>query len=168
MGVSADDRIELAASFTGDGFLSIAKHLRQLQDEDLVAFHAIASLLGIDRHDAEFMARVDRTFRDQGIEDHHLAAIGWPKLIVLCDYVTSNNLPRLLEFADQMPAKELARIVGRHPAALKRMVLHLTVEQFAVFKDAILAHGGKCNDHILDQLCGKEDALVNALRAKSA
>lgn len=168
MSASEDDKIESAASYAGYGFLSIAKHLRQLQDEDPAALEIVVKLLRIDHRDAECLIRVDRTFRDLGVDDNHMAAIGWPKLVVLCDYVSSSSLHRLLEFADKIPAKELAGLVGRRPDMPKRMVLNLTPEQFEVLKEAILSHGGKWSDPGLDKLAGKEEALVKALNSKSA
>jgi len=167
MNASEDGKIESAASDVGSAFLSIAKRLRQLQDEDPAALQTVVKLLRIDYRDAECLIRVDRTFRDLGVDDNHMAAIGWPKLIALHDYVSSSSsLHRLLEFAQTMPAKELSRLIGRRPDVPKRMVLYLTAEQFEVLQEAILSHGGKWSDVALDKLSGKEEALVRALNLK--
>lgn len=167
MSVNGDDKIESAARHAGYAFLSIAKHLGQLQDEDPAALEVVANLLGIDRRDAEFIVRIDRTFSDLGVDQTQRAEIGWAKLVVLRDYVSSSNLHRLLEFAGEMPAKELARLVGRHPDALRRLVLHLTTEQFDIFKEAILAHGGNWSDLVQNRFPGIEEALAKALEPKS-
>jgi hypothetical protein len=169
MSVSGSRIIEFAARILGNGFLSVAKGLRELEDEDHELFEAVVKLLGIEQSEANILARPDRTFRDLGIDDNHMASIGWPKLIVLCDHVSSGNLRKVLEFADQMPAKDLARIVGQQPpAAMKRMVLLLTADQYQVLANAILAHGGVRSERNLDGLSGKEEALVKALTSKRA
>lgn len=110
-----EERLDLAAGFAGYGFLSVAKHFRQLEDENPRVFDVIVRLLKVDRDDANFMARIDRTFRGLGVNDNHMAALGWPKLIVLIDHISSGNPQQLLELADKKTAKELAAILGQHP-----------------------------------------------------
>lgn len=161
-----DDRLEFAAGFAGAGFVSVARHFRQYQDEDPEAFDVVVKLLGVDRGDADFMVRVDRTFRNFGVDDNHLAVLGWPKLIVLIDHISLGNRQQLLELADKMSAKELASIFGQHPSGTKRMVLHLTPAQYHVLEEAILAHGGARDERDLNGLSGKEEALVKALSSK--
>jgi hypothetical protein len=68
-----------------------------------------------------------------------MAALGWPKLIVLIDHISLGNRQQLLELADKMTAKELSSTLGRHPSGTKRMVLHLMPDQYGVLEEAILA-----------------------------
>lgn len=158
-----EERLDLAAGFAGYGFLSVAKHFRQLEDENPRVFDVIVKLLEVDRDDANFMARIDRTFRGLGVNDNHMAALGWPKLIVLIDHISSGNPQQLLELADKKTAKELAAILGQHPSRTRRMVLRLTPDQYHVLEEAILAHGGVRSER---ELSGKEEALVKALLPK--
>ena len=161
-----DERLDLAANFAGGGFLSVAKHFRQHEDEDPDAFDVIIKLLGVDRADADFMVRIDRTFRGLGVNDNHMAALGWPKLIVLIDHMSLGSHQQLLELADKKTAKELAAILGQHPSGTKRMVLRLTPDQYHVLEEAILAHGGVRRARDPYELSGKEEALVKALLSK--
>ena len=161
-----EQRLDLAAGFAGYGFLSVAKHFRQLEDENPQVFDVIAKLLEVDRDDANFMARIDRTFRGLGVNDNHMAALGWPKLIVLINHISSGNPQQLLELADKKTAKELAAILGQHPSGTKRMVLRLTPDQYHVLEEAILAHGGVRGERDPYALSGKEEALVKALLSK--
>jgi hypothetical protein len=161
-----DEGLDLAAGFAGDGFLSVAKHLRQHEDEDPAAFDVIVKLLGVDRVDADFMVRIDRTFRSLSVDDNHMAVLGWPKLIVLIDHISLGNRQQLLELADKKTAKELASILGQHPSGTRRMVLRLTPDQYHVLEEAILAHGGIRSERDPYELSGKEEALVKALSPK--
>lgn len=161
-----DEGLDLAAGFAGDGFLSVAKHLRQHEDEDPAAFDVIVKLLGVDRVDADFMVRIDRTFRGLRVDANHMAVLGWPKLIVLIDYISLGNHQQLLELADKKTAKELASILRQRPFGTRRMVLHLTQEQYDVLEEAILAHGGVRSERDPGELSGKEEALVKALSSK--
>jgi hypothetical protein len=164
--ISPEDHIEFVACFAGYGFLSVAKHLRELKDEHATHYDDITKLIGMDRGDAELLVRLDRTFRDLDIGENHMVAIGWPKLIVLVDHISSVNRQQLLELADKTSAKELASILGQPPSGTRRMVLHLTQEQYRVLEEAILAHGGVRSARHPDELSGKEEALVKALAAK--
>jgi hypothetical protein len=159
------DRDNLAADFAGDGFLSIAKRFRQLEDEDPKLLDVIVKLLDVDRADADFMVRVNRTFRRLRVNENHMAALGWPKLIVLVDHISLGNRQQLLELADKVTAKELASILGQR-FTTKRMVLRLTQDQYRVLAEAILAYGGVQSEGDSDELSGKEEALVQALTFK--
>jgi hypothetical protein len=97
-----------------------------------------------------------------------MVSIGWPKLIVLVDHISSVNRQQLLDLADKTSAKELASILGQPPSGTRRMVLHLTQEQYRVLEEAILAHGGVRSARYPDELSGKEEALVKALAVKKA
>lgn len=108
------------------------------------------------------MVRVNRTFRQLRIDENHLVALGWPKLIILVDHISLGNRQQLLELADKVTAKELASILG-HRFTTKRMVLRLTQDQYRVLAEAILAHGGVRSERDPDVLSGKEEALVQAL-----
>lgn len=143
--------------FAGAGFLSVAKRLRQLQDEDAKLFSAILKLLDVDPGDAEFMVRVDRACRKFRVGEDRMAALGWPKLIVLVDHISWPNRQELLE---------LASILG-HQSATKRLVLHLTEDQYRVIEGSILAHGGIRSERDPAELVGKENALVKALSTRS-
>jgi uncharacterized protein YbjT (DUF2867 family) len=161
------DRNDLAAAFAGAGFLSVAKRLRQLRDEDAKLFSAILKLLGVDPGDAEFMVRVDRACRKFRVGEDRMAALGWPKLIVLADHISWPNRQELLELAGTVTAKELASILARQ-SATKRLVLRLTQEQYRVIEESILAHGGARGERDPAELVGKENALVKALSPKQA
>lgn len=158
--------MQVAAGFAGDGFLSVARHLRQYEDEDPAAFDVIVKLLGVDQGDADFMVRIDRTFCRLRVEENHVAALGWPKLIVLIDHISLGNRQQLLELADKKTAKEFATILGRHPSGTKRMVLRLTPDQYHVLEEAILTYGGIRSERDPSGISGKEEALVRALSPK--
>lgn len=166
MTIEIDERLEFAAGFAGAGFSTAARHFRQYEDEDPKVFDAVVKLLGMDRGDADFMVRIDRTFRNFGVNDNHMAVLGWPKLIVLIDHISPGNRQQLLELADKTPAKDLASMLGQHPSGTKRMVLHLTQDQYHVLEEAILAHGGVRSARDASELCGKEEALVRALSSQ--
>ncbi|AGK56301.1 hypothetical protein HYPDE_23073 [Hyphomicrobium denitrificans 1NES1] len=95
-----------------------------------------------------------------------MAALGWPKLIVLIDHISLGNRQQLLELADKTTAKELASILEKRRPWTKRIVLHLTEAQYHVLEQAILAYGGIRDERDPYELAGKEEALVKALSSK--
>jgi hypothetical protein len=158
---------EIAAIIAGAGLLSVAKQLREIQDANPERFAPIAKLLKIDRLDAHFIARLDRVFRDLNINDDRMMALGWPKLMTLCDYISSDNRKQLLEIANKTPAKDLEEILKQQRVGTKPMDLYLTDEQYGVLEKAILAYDGVRSKRYRDRLSGKEEALVRALSSKS-
>jgi hypothetical protein len=165
--VSNEERMDMAAGFAGDGFFSIAKRFRELQDTEPETFETVVKLLGLDRADADVLLRVNRTFRRLRVNKDFMGSLGWPKLIVLVDHISSRNRDELLERASHMTSKELARSLGRHPSWRKRVVLRLTEDQYQVFEQAVLAHGGARDERDVDQLAGKEEALIKALSSRT-
>ncbi|MFA5955109.1 hypothetical protein [Hyphomicrobium sp.] len=155
--------IDLMASLAGHGLLAVAKNLRQIEDEYPEYFALIAKLLGMERGDAAALARVDRTYKELELEDARMTALGWPKLVVLSDYLSFSNRQQLLELAEKATAKELARILNQQPAGTKPVVFYFSDAQFDVLERAILAHGGARRRRPQDGLSGKEEALVKAL-----
>ncbi len=163
-----EKQIEISAILAGDGLLSVAKTLHQIQNENPERFAAVAKLLKLDRLDAHFLVRLDRVFRDLNIFDDRMMALGWPKLVILCDYISRDNRKQLLDIANKSTPKELEEILKKQHAGTKPMVLYLTDEQYGVLEKAILAHGGVHSKRYRDRYSGKEEALVHALSSKSS
>lgn len=160
--------IEISAIIAGSGLLTVAKNLREIQDQNRESFAQVAELMRLDRLDAHFLARLDRVFRDLNIRDDSMMALGWPKLMRLCDYISSDNRKQLLDIANKTSAKELEDVLKKQRVGTKPMVLYLTDEQYDVLEKAILAYGGVRSKRYRDRYSGKEEALVQALSSKSA
>lgn len=155
--------IELAATIAGSGLCSVAKSLRDLQDRHPERFAAVAELLQLDRIDAPFLARFDRVFSDLNVREDRMMGLGWPKLMMLCDHITSDNRKQLLEVAFRVSAKELYQILKKQRPDTMPMILYLTDDQYDILERAILNHGGARTKRLGERLGGKEAALARAL-----
>ncbi len=167
MSKMTEKEVDLLASLAGYGLISVAKNLRQIEDEHPEDFARVAKLLGIGRGDASVMARIDRTYKELEIDEAQITALGWPKLVVLSDYIAFRNQHALLDLAEKTTAKDLARILIEQPAGTKPVMFYFSDEQYLVLEKAVLANGGVRKRRPQDGLSGKEDALVRALSSKS-
>jgi hypothetical protein len=160
--------VDLMASLAGYGLISVAQNLRQIEDENPEQFALVAKLLGIERRDAAVMARIARIYKELEMEEVQIAALGWPKLVILSDYIAFSNQHRLLELAEKMTAKDLARILIQQPAGTKPVVFYFTDEEYHRLEKAVLAHGAVRRRRSPDGLSGKEEALLKALSAETS
>jgi len=153
---------EVMAKFIGDNFIEKGKYFRLAQDYDPEEFAQIAKLGGVSLRCAYHFAKIDRAFGDLAIDQGRLLGIGWTKLAVIADHVSTSNYEQLLELAETSTVRELARIVqSKLPVPGERCILlYLKPGQFAVFEKAILANGGKKAGK---GLARKEAALIKAL-----
>jgi hypothetical protein len=157
-----DHKAELSADWVGDGFLLAAKRLREIQDKSPEDFRLVAKILKIDYRKALYLAQIDRTFRDLGVDRNTLTAVGWTKLQVLCGCVTKDNCHQLLEVAVNANVHDLKRISKNELPLPKAhcVLLYFSDTDYALFTKVILAHGAtKYARGIVD----KESALIKAL-----
>jgi hypothetical protein len=155
--------LDLMASLTGYGLIGVAQNLRQIEDDHPEHLGLVAKLLGIERGLASAMARIARIYRELELEESQIAALGWPKLLILSDYIGYSNQRQLLELAEKTTAKQLAHILNQQPAGTNPVVLYFSDELYRVLEKAILAHGAVRRRRPQDGLSGKEEALIKAL-----
>lgn len=154
---------DLMAALAGAGLIEVAQHLRRIEDEHPQQFPLVAKLLGIERREAAYMARIARTFKELEWDEERMLALGWPKLIVLSDYISFSNMNDLLELAEKMTARDLARNLALQPAGTRPFMLYLTDEQYDRLERVVLAHGAVRTGRPPCGLSGKEEALLRAL-----
>jgi hypothetical protein len=133
-----------------------------VQDEVPHLFPAAAKFLKIGLHRAYYLARFDRTCRKLGVDDNRLAAIGWPKLRLLADYIEGSNCDYLLNLAEKSSIDELSLVV-RHEGPIRStrcITLYLAPPQYEVFAEAVTMHGAV---KVGRELANKEEALISAL-----
>jgi len=155
-------KAEIAADWIGDGLLLAARRLREVQDKSPHLLPATAKFLKIGLRRAYYLARFDRTFRELGVDENRLAAIGWPKLRLLADYIEGSNCDYLLDLAEKSSLDELSLIV-RHEGPIRStrcITLYLTPPQYEVFAEAVTMHGAV---KVGRELANKERALISAL-----
>jgi hypothetical protein len=156
------NKAEFAANLIGEGFLLAARRLRETQDDAPEDFALVAKSLGIGVRTSYYWANIDRKFRDLGVDDGALVAIGWSKLRLLCGHVTKDNCHQLLELASNTSAEDLRRILSDEPPLHNShcVVLYFSDADYSLFAKAILAHGGSKSGR---GLADKETALIAAL-----
>jgi hypothetical protein len=158
----SSNQAEYVASWVGDSFLLLARHLREVQDETPELFSSVAKLCGISLRKAFYLARIDRQFRTLGVDENHLCAIGWSKLRLICDHITEANCKQLLQLAETSTVHELElKMRNEEPVDGTRCVtLYFEPADYEVFAAVILSHGGLKSGR---GLVGQEKALIKAL-----
>jgi hypothetical protein len=155
-----DKALELIAQIN-DEFLELASLLRQLQEKEPDDFKALLSIPELGRRKGYYLVEIDRAFADFDVLPQRLNKIGWTKLQIIARHVTAENLELLLTLAETHIAKNLELIMhGELPNIARTVLLLFTQEQFAVFSDAVLAHGAVASGA---GFLGKEAALISAL-----
>jgi hypothetical protein len=88
--------------------------------------------------------------------------IGWTKLALLAEHITSANSDQLLDLAETSTVRELTLLLRDElPVPGERcVVLYLGPVHYKTFENAVLAYGGK---KVGRGLVDKEDALLKAL-----
>jgi hypothetical protein len=161
---NVNTKAEIGANWVGDGFLIAARRLREIQDDAPEQFELVAKILRIGRRKAFYLAHIDRAFRDLGVDDATLTAVGWSKLRMLCEHVTKDNCAHLLKIASSTSAEGLRRILKHEPSLpnARCVTLYFSQSQYEIFAKAILTHGGAKSGK---GLVNKEASLIKALSA---
>jgi hypothetical protein len=159
---SLNEKVEWAAHWTEDGFLLLAKRLREVQDKTPELFASVAGLCGIGLRKAFYLARIDRQFRTLGVDGNRLYAIGWSKLRLIGDCINGVNREQLLKLAETCTARELElKMRNVEPVDGTQCVnLYFEPAEYEVFAATILNHGGLKSGR---GLTGQEKALIKAL-----
>lgn len=155
-----DDEDDEAAFYAS--FLDMAAHFRHVQDNAPELFPVIVKLSDVSLRKAYYLVSIDRTFSDLGVPRARLRAIGWSKLKMVIDLITTSNCEELLSMAETSTVREFGLLLrGREPKSGTRCVtLYFEPTQYQIFSAAILAHGGKKAGKGLEN---KEEALIEAL-----
>ncbi|WP_414463632.1 hypothetical protein [Hyphomicrobium sp. DY-1] len=158
-------KLENVEKLKSDELMDVAHHLRQVFDDRPDEFLTIAKQLGIARRKAYYYVEIDRAFTELKVDSRRLNRIGWTKLRLISPHINVRNCERLLKLAEENSTYGLARLVnndGVDPGAkVHAVLLHLTPEQYDVFRDVLEAHGAKATGGGLSE---KEQALTKALR----
>lgn len=165
MSAKTDGELDLMARLAGYGLISVAQSLRQIEDDNPEHLPLIAKLLGVGRREASSMARIDRIYKDLEIEEERIASLGWPKMVILSEFLSYGNRDELLELADRTTAKELAKILLAQPPGTKPVVFYFTEQQYQRLEKAVVAHGAIRGRPTRIGLSGKEEALLRAIAA---
>lgn len=163
MRTKTDGELDVMARLASYGLISVAQYLRQIEDDYPEHLPVIAKLLGMARHEASSMARIDRIYKELDVEDDRIAALGWPKMVVLSEFLSYGNRDELLELAGRTTAKELAQILLAQPPGTKPVVFYFTEQQYQRLEKAVVAHGAIRGRPTRNGLSGKEEALLRAI-----
>jgi hypothetical protein len=156
-------KLENAEKLKSDDVMDVAHHLRQVLDDKPDEFLTIAKQLGIARRKAYYYVEIDRAFAELQADNRRLNRVGWTKLRLISPHINARNCERLLKLAEENSTYGLARLMNNDEADAKMhaVLLHLTPEQYEVFRDVLEAHGAKATGGGLSE---KEQALTKALR----
>lgn len=145
-----------------DHFLEAARYLRKMQDDHPDDFVSVAKKLKIGKRKAYHLAQIDRSFHKLGIATDRLRRIGWTKLALLAPYIDADNVVELLALAEDCTTHKLKMHLrgGEFDPNSKTVVLHLSVSQYMLFENALLAAGAIKHPR---GLLHKEEALTKLL-----
>lgn len=154
-----DDEVDFYANF-----LEMAAHFRQVQDNAPELFAVIAKLADVSLRKAYYLVSIDRTFGDLGVPRARLRAIGWSKLKMVIDLITTSNCEELLSMAEASTVREFGLLLrGREPISGTRCVtLYFEPAEYELFAAAVLANGGTKAGK---GLVGKEAALIQFIKS---
>jgi len=145
--------------------MDVAKHLRQALDDRPDEFLTVAKQLGIAKRKAYYFVEIDRAFTELKVDSRRLNRIGWTKLRLVSPHINARNSERLLKLAEENSTYGLARLMSNNVvdagARVHAVLLHLSPEQYEVFRDVLEAHGAKVTGGGLSE---KEQALTKALK----
>lgn len=158
-------KLENAEKLKSDDLMDVARHLREVLDDKPDEFLTVAKQLGIAKRKAYYFAEIDRAFTELKVDSRRLNRIGWTKLRLVSPHINARNCDRLLKLAEENSTYGLARLMNNNEAdagtKVHAVLLHLTPQQYEVFRDVLEAHGAKA---IGGGLSDKEQALTKALR----
>lgn len=158
-------KLENAEKLKSDDLMDIAHYLRGVLDDKPDEFLTVAKHLSIAKRKAYYYVEIDRAFAKLGVDSRRLNRIGWTKLRLVSPHINTRNCERLLRLAEENSTYGLARLMNNDEvdadAKVHAVLLHLSVEQYEVFRDVLVAHGAKTTSGGLSE---KEQALTKALR----
>lgn len=129
-------------------------------------FASLLQEMNIKRRKAYYLAEVARVFEELPIKPDRLLKIGWTKLQIIHEKVTSENWAELLKIAEELSAHRLKEFVqtGEVEAPKRCVLLYFTDEEYDIYWKATQPYmsKGKTND--------RKAALIAALsdRIKSS
>jgi len=155
-------KAEIAATIIGDDFITIARRLREVLEEQPDIFPQVAKSLNLGLRKAYHLAQIDRRFYKLGVDRERLRRLGWTKLAILAPHVTEGNVDALLDVAENNTAHEIKRWLRNQPVHDEErcMNLYFSIEQYALVEKVLIAHGAILTGR---GLVNKEEALVAAL-----
>ncbi len=157
-------KLENAEKLKSDDLMDVARHLRRVLRDTPDEFLTVAKQLGMAKRKAYYFVEIDRAFTGLNADSRRLDRIGWTKLRLISPHINARNCERLLKLAEENSTYGLARLMNNDEvdagAKVHAVLLHLTPEQYDVFRDVLEAHGAKATGGGLSE---KEQALTKAL-----
>jgi hypothetical protein len=158
-------KLENAEKLKSDDLMDVAHYLRGVLDGRPDEFLTVAKQLGIAKRKAYYFVEIDRAFTKLGVDSRRLNRVGWTKLRLVSPHINARNCERLLKLAEENSSYSLARLMNNENVdagtKVHAVLLHLSPEQYEVFRDVLEAHGAKAAGGGLSE---KEQALTRALR----
>ena len=135
--------VELSAR-PDDTFLDLARALAAIYAQNKALLGRFIEQSGMGRRKAYYLLDLGKRLADLGLPDKRLEEIGWTKLQIIGKKLTRRNAKKLLGWAEEYNAPQLAaRIRGETPSKTRCVLLYMSPAQYRQFERAILSNGGK-------------------------
>jgi hypothetical protein len=151
------------ASRPGENFLELARCLRMLHEFDPHQIRVGIEKSGLGRRKAYHLLHLSRQLDPANLPKSRLRNIGWTKLEVIAGRLNRENANELLKLAEDHAYRDLKRLIrGEQVEPGARYVqLYFKPQQYRVFEDAVLRHGGNRRGRGLQK---KETAVIQMIR----
>ncbi len=151
-------------------FLQLGRQLVELRGRSSDLFSDFIKQSGLGRRKAYYLVTIAEQLGEveksgTRLDDDQLRRIGWTKLQVIAPRLTSSNVAKQLQMAEQHTIRELTiRMRGERPAPKEHAILlRFTPEQYQVFEEAILQNGGQ-RKPTGRGLLNKEEAIIKIMQ----
>ena len=144
-------------------WVEAAARLRKIRETEPDLFLDAAKKLGVGPRKAYYLVEIDRKLGSYPISHELKLKIGWTKMQMLVEHISSDNFGELLIQAEDLPVHDFREVLeGTYSQGVKKCVLlYLSDEQYSIFTKALTAHGAKPGSR---GLRGKEAAMTAALK----
>ncbi len=124
------------------GSYALARAVADLQEADPDGFQELVNEAGVLRRRLYYPGKVGRALAAASLSDEMLGGIGWTKLRVIADHLTTENANELITFARTSTVVELRQVVGRGTGRkIKHLLLRLEVGDYDRVVSALTQHG---------------------------
>jgi hypothetical protein len=145
-----------------DHFLDLARTLNRILRRDPEQFRRLWQEAKIGRRKAYYLVEIDESFSGLAVPKSRLRRIGWTKLQALASHVKPANVDKLLDLAEDLTSKELARALEGESIDAKPhcVLMYFDPAEFDLLVTALTPYGAILEGRTLK---GKEAALVALL-----
>jgi hypothetical protein len=148
-------------------WLKLGRLLYRLHDMDRGEFRQLTKTNLLDPRTAYYLRHIGQLISKLRLPKRQVERVGWTKLQVMAAKLTTSNSARLLWLAENKTVQELRRELAKSADEQRprAVLLRFTDAQYAIFNNALKAHGTKAKEKGRG-LVGQEAAILALIKAR--